>query len=356
MLYGVIMAGGQGKRLWPVSRKQSPKQFIKIDIEGNNLLQQTYIRLRKVVGTQNVCIVTLREYTETVCEQIPDLGREKIFVEPAPRGTAACVGYAVANLIKGDLKTCLIAMPADHKVEPEEELTNTLLAGAKIAEKSNGMVVVGIKANRPCTELGYIRKGEQVDSVDGCKVYTVKRFHEKPGYDQAKKYVDSGDCLFNLGIFIVKGDAFMRQLQRYLPAHYQLFSRIIENRGQRQTTLEEEYQKLPSVSVDHGILEKSDDTLVVEGNFEWMDLGTWDAVFAGSRLEEHGNIIRGDFVGLDSRNIVAFAEGGIVAVVGVENLVVVHTPDATLVCDKRRVNDVRQLENLLRDKGLQKYL
>jgi len=358
MLHAIIIAGGAGTRFWPVSKKARPKQFLSLDEGGKSLLRMTFERLSGTIPPQRIYVVTSAAQRDMTSRDLPELNLENIFAEPVPRSTAAAIGYAVIRVMRNDPQAGFLVLPSDHLIEDKDRFVSTLTAGAQAAAKSGSIVTFGIKPSNPSTGFGYIRKGEEYADMDGIKAYEVGGFREKPDAKTAADYTGSGEYLWNAGIFVFKGSAFLSALEKHLPKHHEALSKICESIQSREeeTVTIKEYYALEPVSIDYGLLEKMENIKMVESDFDWKDIGSWSAMEQVLGKDNDNNAAKGDSVMIDSKDNVVMSEGGVIAAVGVEGLVIVHTPNATLVCKKEDAEKVRSVVEKLKEKGLEKYL
>lgn len=351
--YGVIMAGGGGTRFWPLSRQAMPKQLL--NLTGKNaMLNEAAARLSQVVAKEDIFIVTNRKQTEAI--QTVTAGKispEHILSEPAARGTAACIGYAAMIIAKKYGDGVMVVTPSDAYISDERTFVDVLKVAADTAEKTNKLVTVGITPTFPATGYGYIRQGQ----ADG-KVKPVLQFVEKPDLAMATNYIASGEYVWNSGIFVWKASVILKKFEVLLPDVYEGLCRMAEyfdTDGERAAA-EKIYPTLRNISIDYGVMEKTDDVLVVSGEFGWNDVGSWNTLGALHPADENGNVVVGDVLAVDTKNSVLYSSGRTVAVVGVDDLVVVETPDAVMVCPKGKAQDVKKLVEQLRITGKKELL
>ncbi|MBQ8040135.1 MAG: mannose-1-phosphate guanylyltransferase [Lachnospiraceae bacterium] len=352
-IYGLIMAGGGGTRFWPLSRKRVPKQLLNLD--GKEvMLNETIDRLEGVVEKNDIFIVTNQEQVElTKLVTAERVLENHILSEPSARNTAACIGYGAIEILKkyGDGIMCILA--SDHYIKNEEKFREVLKKAIETVEETDGLVTIGIKPTFPSTGYGYIRNEE----MSG-KVYKkVLEFVEKPDLERAETYVESGNYVWNSGMFVWKASTILRYFERLLPDIYDKLMIIKETMG---TASEYEvvnaiYDTIPKISIDYGIMERADSVYMLEGDFGWNDIGSFDALSALYQSDERGNIVRGENVLIDSKDNVIIGENKLIACVGVENLIVVETGDALLVCKKDRAQDVKEVVSVL-EKTERKHL
>ena len=350
-IFGMIMAGGGGERFWPLSRRKKPKQLL--DLTGRDvMLNEALHRLEGVCEKNRLFVVTNALQAESV-KEVTALPAENVLTEPVGRNTAACIGYAALALKKKYGDGVMIVTPSDAYIRDEEEFARVLSLAAKTAEEENAIVTVGISPTYPATGYGYIRfeRGEG-------EVKKVLRFVEKPDLETAKEYLESKEYLWNSGMFVFKISFFLELFQKFLPKMYVGLQTIAEAIGteREEDVLNNVYPTLESVSVDYAIMEKTKDILVVEGNFGWSDLGSFEALSAVKTPDERGNLFFGDVAAIDTENCVIHSEKKTVAAIGVKDLIVVETEDALLICPKDRAQDVKKMVELLRSRGREDLL
>lgn len=359
MLYAVILAGGSGTRFWPASRRRQPKQFLRAAHCGNNsLLAVSCERLKEVVQSKRIFIVTGLSQQKTCAKQVPGVPRENIIEEPVPRGTAAAIGYAALRLIVSDHEAVLIVVPADLIVSPVDRFIRTLTVCSQVAEKDEVLVTIGVRPTFPATGFGYICQGRKYTEVSRRKIFSVRAFKEKPDSETAKRYTAAGNYYWNSGIFIFRASSILSAIEKHLPRLYTGLMRVKASVGTRRgkKVVEEEYSALESISIDKGVMDKADNLKMIEANFAWQDVGSWLSFESSLAKDADGNAVRGDFVSVGSKNLIAISESGVIAAAGVSGLIIVHTADATLVCSKESAQKVREIVKKLEDKNLSRYL
>ncbi|MCM8901688.1 mannose-1-phosphate guanylyltransferase/mannose-6-phosphate isomerase [Caldicoprobacter algeriensis] len=353
MITGIIMAGGRGERFWPKSRMKMPKQFLNLFGE-KTMIQQTVDRLTKIMPLENIFVVTNIDFVELVSQQIPNLPRENILIEPMSKNTAACIGIAALRTEKIDRDSIMVVVPSDHVIKDEKKYIEALETAIQEAEKGDNLVIIGIKPTRPETGYGYINFDENTKKVvnKNC-VYKVERFVEKPDYSTAIKYIGSGNYLWNSGMFIWKTSSILSAMKKYMPDLYNSLERIREHidSDDMEKVLYEEYSQLEGISIDYGIMEKAKNVYVVLGDFGWDDVGSWLAIERIYQKDEYDNVIKGNVFKVDTRNCIIMGENRLVAVVGVENLVVVDTEDVVFVCAKDKVQNMKDILSQLKEEG-----
>lgn len=355
----VIMAGGAGERFWPRSRRALPKQFLRLGGAGS-LLQETFRRALLLAPAERVFVVTPARYRHLTCRQLPALPPENLIAEPLGRDTAPCLGLAAATLAAREPAVTMVVLPADHLISGEERFASALAAAARVAAAGRWLVTLGIPPTRPETGYGYIHRGEPLARVGEWEVRAVRRFTEKPGPEQALRFLASGEYLWNSGMFAWRADLFLRLLGEHLPHLTAALARAAAAPPEeREEALRREYERLAPVSVDHGLLERAREVVVIPADFGWDDLGAWSALERVGRRDEAGNVVEGQAVAVESRDcILSGAEGGgrLLVAYGVAGLLVVDAGDVVLVADKGRSATLKRALDELRRRGLGQYL
>ncbi len=342
-----ILAGGQGSRFWPVSRMERPKQFLSISQTGESLIQATSRRVASLVQKENVWIITNIIHEPMIRQHVP---YAKVISEPVGRNTAAAIGLAAIHAAVEDEETVLLCLPADHAVNDEEKLRETLADVATLAKNHDVLVTVGIPPTRPDTAYGYIQRGEKIE--DGA--YKVNRFFEKPNETRAEKYLEQGGFYWNSGMFGWRASVILKAIEDHLP---ELYAQLMELKPAIGTPEEAEktaaiYEKMESISIDFGVMEHAKNTAMVEAKpYGWNDVGSWDAWAEQFAKDENGNLFHGDALAIDSKDNVLYSNDRLVAVVGAKDLIVIDSGDAVLVCPRDSVQDVRKVVKELKEKG-----
>ena len=344
----VIMAGGRGERFWPKSRGNYPKQFLSLTKDGETMIQKTVKRLLPMVAMEDVFVVTNVSYAALVKEQLPQLPEENILLEPCARNTAPCIGLAAAVIRKKYGEAMMLVLPSDHLIRYEEMYVDTLRQAVAVAEKEQNLVTIGITPTYPETGYGYINFERDTDlGMPG--VYRVERFVEKPDLDTAKEYLASHRYLWNSGMFVWKTSSILANIQKLMPDIYEGLERIeaAVGTGSYASVLETEYHAFRSESIDFGVMEKAENIYTLPGSFGWDDVGNWLAVERINSTNEYGNYIEGDVITIGTERSTICGGKRLIAAVGVEDLIVVDTDDAVLICAKDSTQDVKKvIENL----------
>lgn len=355
----VIMAGGVGSRFWPMSRTAYPKQFLDFLGLGRTLLQQTYDRFLPICGKERIIVVTNARYASIVQEQLPYLQPWQILEEPQRRNTAPCVAYANAVIAARDPDAMIIVAPSDHLVLKEEAFRETVRIAADQAASTDCLVTLGIMPSRPDTGYGYIQF-EEGDGKLHPRVKHVKTFTEKPDHETALRFIESGDFLWNAGIFIWSLKSIDAAFRRHLPAMHALFeARRADFGGPRETAaINDVYADCTSESIDYGIMEKAPNVFTVKSEFGWSDLGTWGSLYTHLHKDDSGNAAIGGAVRLYecSGNVVHAHDDRLLVLQGLEDCIVVSTKDALLVCRKRDEQQIKQFVNELTAESGERYV
>ncbi len=338
-IYGVILAGGWGTRFWPLSRSQYPKQVLRL-LGSESMLQSTVARLLPRIPAERLAVVTNASQAGLIHQELQRKGWDgvRIWIEPEGRNTAAAVALAAVSLVDEAGEGVMAVFPADHFIRDQASLLQGLDLGAGWAQ-AGYLVTFGIPPNRPETGYGYIKQGAPLD--DQGQAYRVDRFIEKPPLSQAQEYLADGRYSWNSGIFLFRPDVVLDAFARYMPDLHHELDRL--RQPENPASLEEIYPRLPSISLDHGILEKADNVVVVPVEMGWNDVGTWEALHELFPQDESGNVKEGRILDQDSQQCVFWAQNRLVATIGLTNIIVVDTPDATLVCHRDRAQEVKDL-------------
>lgn len=353
MLHAVIMAGGVGTRFWPQSTESHPKQFLNI-FGDRTMLQSTVDRIKKLVPPERVWVITNERYVDLVKEQLPNVPVNNIVGEPVGKNTAPCVAAAAALIQKQDPEGTMVVLPADHQIsQPDKFLSILEAAEAKAADRES-LVTIGIKPDRPETGYGYIEfNTDQSEKINSHEIKKVVQFREKPDLETAQKFISSGNFLWNSGMFIWQASTIIEQFKQHLPDIYEGIVQLAPSVGteSQKEAIDEFYYSCTSISIDYGIMEQADTVFVVPGAFGWNDVGSWRAVYDLRSKDKNGNVAQTNSVTTaDARNnLIQSQSGKMIALVGVENLAVVETDNAILVCDLDNSQGVKKVVNKLRN-------
>jgi mannose-1-phosphate guanylyltransferase len=351
--YVVIMAGGIGSRFWPVSRHNYPKQFLDLLNLGKTLIQSTFERFAQYIPNENIYVVTSLQYREIVEKQLPQLRYENILCEPSRKNTAPCIAYISYKLHQLNPKSNLICAPADHLILDETSFRKVSLEALEFTEKNNALITLGIKPLSPNTGYGYIQH-EQYAVSDN--VYKVKTFTEKPDIELAKKFLISGDFLWNAGIFVWRTESIISAFEKYLPEIHEIFDSAKKDlvTSKESAAIELIYPQCVSISIDYGILEKADNVYVIPSAFGWSDLGTWGSAYENLGKDSFGNTLAGDNVILfdSTKNMIHSHNHRLMILQGLEDFIVVDTEDVLLICKKEKEQYIKEyVAEIKRNKG-----
>jgi len=357
--YAVIMAGGSGTRFWPWSRGARPKQLLPL-CSSTSMLKDTVTRVSHLVPLENVVIVTGAKIRQSVRRDLPNLRSDQILCEPVGRNTAACIAWAAAEIARRSPDAVMAVLPADHVVAPLDVFVDDLHGAIVAADENRCLVTLGVPPTRPETGYGYLRAGNAIPSQrTGGRLRSVAAFHEKPTESRAKRFLRQGNYFWNSGMFAWRCDTILEEIARYLPelARGMRALEVRRIRGRLPArALAAAYPSLPSISIDHGVMEKSRRVAMVPARFEWNDIGSWDAVGAIWPQDLAHNATRDPLVAIDARGNVVATRGKPVALLGVSNLAVVDAGDAILVCPRNRAQDVRAIVAAVQRAGLGRLL
>jgi len=358
MLKAVVMAGGSGRRFWPLSRRAEPKQLLAI-VSEKLLVQEALDRLEGLVPLESTYIVTGREQLPRMRDCLPQMPEEQLLVEPQGRNTAAAIGLAAVILEQSDPDAVMAALPADHLIRPKRGFQKVLAKAAELVRSVDCLVTIGIPPTEPATGYGYIQRGEETSEVGDVRCFKVRRFVEKPDPTAARQFLRTGEYYWNSGIFVWRLPTILYHLKRYAPELYDGLRRIQEalDTLREGKTIAEEYARFEPISIDYAVMEKARDVRVIEAQFEWDDVGSWLAVERHRTQDELGNTVVGHHQGLETAKCIIVGEPDhLIATINVEGLIIVQTPDATLVTRKSEAQRVQELVDLLKELGLEKYL
>lgn len=354
------MAGGIGSRFWPVSRTEFPKQFIDFFGTGKTLIQSTYDRFLKICPPENIFVVTNENYASIVQEQLPGIAPNQILAEPIMRNTAPCIAYGSMKIAEINPEATIVVAPSDHTIGNLDKFITAIEQCLEAAASSECLVTLGIKPSRPDTGYGYIQYSDQTLDGDD-KVHKVKLFTEKPNLDLAKSFIQSGDFLWNAGIFIWSAAAINRAFEKHLPEMYEIFQagESFYNTPNERSFINNAYLQCTNISIDFGIMEKADNVYVLPSEFGWSDLGTWASIYDMAECDYVGNaVIPADKVMMyDSSNcMVNVPEGKLVILQGLHDYIVVESNNILLVCPRDEEQNVKRIVADVKSKHGAKYI
>ncbi|WP_321344158.1 mannose-1-phosphate guanylyltransferase [uncultured Draconibacterium sp.] len=356
-LYTLIMAGGSGTRFWPRSKTVKPKQYLNI-FGDKSLLQDTIERFATFTKQENIYIVSSATQAKVLEEQTPMLPKENLIYEPIGRNTLPCIGLAAMYAERENPDGVMVVSPSDHLITNNTLFESTVLAAAKIANERDGIVTLGITPSYPATGYGYVQTAEDITGNEKIKQFKVERFVEKPDEATAADYLKQGGFYWNSGLFVFKVSVFLKAVEEFAPELYADLRKIQADFGNPSypETLDTIYRAVESISVDYGIMEHAKNIFLVEGNFDWNDLGSWESVYQTDKKDENGNAGMGEAIFLDSKNSYVSTDDGLVAVVGLDDVIVVRDGNTTLVCKRDNAEDIKKIVEELKAKNKLEYL
>lgn len=355
-VYAVILCGGRGERFWPKSRRAEPKQFIGL-FGSRSLLQETSERVKELCPKPRQVFVAPEEFKDQVQKQVSP-ARGCLLLEPDGRNTAPAIGMAAAWLAARSADATMVVLPADHLVGKQKELLAALRFATELAAE-HLLVTFGIPPARPDTGYGYIQAGEKIRSVGGQTAHRVLGFREKPDAETARRYVSAGSSLWNSGMFVWRVDAIMDAFRRFLPEFSTALARYARAVGTKQerAALRQAYRKAPSISIDHAVMEKAENIAVIRAGFEWDDLGSWLALARHSDVDQSGNVVQGQGFFLNTHDCLVSSDTGLVAALGVKDLVIVRSGDAVLVAHRDELDALKlMLKTMGQNSQTRKFL
>ena len=358
--YAVIMAGGGGTRLWPISRKETPKQLLPL-LGKESMFQSTVARLEKLFPHERILVVTVDEQARVMQEQVPSIPKENYLIEPAPRGTASVVALAAAVIKKRDPEAVMAIQTADHHIRNQDLFQYLLRTAMEVAEKGH-LVTLGITPTFPSTGYGYIQQGELLDGDYKYPVYTVKRFMEKPDEATAQQLLRSGDHSWNSGMFVWRADVILAEIQKQMPGLFHAVDEIVSvwNSSQRDETTQKLWYDLESQTVDYGVMEKAERVAVLPaGGLGWSDVGAWDSLFEVLLPDMNGNVAaNAQHLGLDTHNTLVYSvdDERLIVTIGMDDVVVVDAGDVLLVCKTDQSQKVKYVVEHLKKHNQEKFL
>jgi mannose-1-phosphate guanylyltransferase len=353
-LYAVVPAGGTGSRLWPRSRRRSPKHVLPLSGSGRPLVAEAYERVAPLA--RQVLVLTEQRQVALIRELVPEVGADSLIVEPSARGTTNALGLAALTLLERDRDAVMVSTAADHVIGRLPAFQSAVRSAAVIAQRSRRLVTIGLTPRYAATGFGYIEAGPEVD-VDGESARQVVRFVEKPDAATAARYLAGGRHLWNLNLFCWRCDVFVEELRRHGPVHLEGLLEVMEARREGdEERAARVYGSLPVEAVDYTVMERTDRLLVVPAAFEWADVGSWSELADLLRQDESGNVVDGVPLLIDTKNSFISVPDKLVAVIGVSDLVIVDTEDALLVCPKSRAQEVKRVVEILGREGKTQYL
>lgn len=353
-IYAVIMAGGVGSRFWPRSKKKLPKQLLKI-FGDRTMIQSTVDRLSGMIENENIYVITNQLQRDEVLKQLDGIPSENIIDEPFGRNTAACIGLASVIINKKDPDAVTVVLPADHIIREKDKFIETIENAAKFAFQSKGLVTIGINPTRPETGYGYIQINDKEVSNNIHKVYT---FAEKPNYATALRFLESGDFLWNSGMFIWRVDTILDEIKNLMPDLYEGLIKIQNHISEPnfREELSNVYGQLKKISIDYGIMEKSSKVFLTKGMFTWSDVGSWEEVYQLAYKNESGNALVGKVFTDMVTDSYVYSPDKMTAVIGLDNIIVINHDDTVLICRRDKAQNVKEIVDFLKINKMDEYL
>ncbi len=358
--YALIMAGGTGTRLWPVSRRHRPKQSLKL-VGDRTMFEHAVDRIAPLFQPEHILVVAGSEHVPDLASQAPELPPENFIVEPVGRGTAPAIGLGAIHLQQRDPEAVMAVLTADHFIADVERFRSVLDVAEEVASQGY-LVTLGIEPSSPSTGYGYIQQGQALDVIDGFDVFHVERFTEKPSEQIAVEMVESGEYTWNSGMFIWQVERIMEEFQAQMPEFYVNLAEVEATLGTNgySSTLNRLWPQVTKEAIDYGVMEGAEDVAVIPVEIGWSDVGSWGSLAAllagmGGR-DDGGNVIVGEHAGLDTKDTLVFGSDRLIATIGLRDMIVVDAGDAVLVCPMDREQEVRDLVRYLESEDLQDYL
>jgi mannose-1-phosphate guanylyltransferase len=348
--YCVIMAGGIGSRFWPLSKNEKPKQFIDILGTGKTLLQQTFERFKSICAVENIFIVTNRRYKELIFSQVPEVLHENVLMEPLRRNTAPCIAYANYSILQKNKDANIIVAPSDHLILNDQEFKRVILHALQFSKQNDALLTLGIKPNRAETGYGYIQINNiNKKNTESSEITKVKTFTEKPDFDMAKVFFESGEFYWNSGIFIWSISAITKAFETYLPDVNEIFKKGLSETpvAFSDDFIDKAYAECRNISIDYGIIEKAKNVFVLCADFGWSDLGTWGSLYENSTKDEFSNSIIGEnILTYDTKEcIINISDNKLAVIQGLKDFIVVESEGILLICKKKDEQKIRQFVN-----------
>lgn len=353
------MAGGSGTRFWPASRHDQPKQLLQL-VGDNTMLQATADRLHGLVSPEHTLVMTSQNLVQAVIEQLPEIPPEQVVGEPLKRDTAACIALAASIIVRADPAAMMLVLPADHVISTNLQFHDCIRNAVQLVEQSPQRIVTfGIRPNYPAETFGYVQRGEPLLDNLMSAVYRVASFREKPNRQTAEKYLQSADYYWNSGIFLWRADTILSALRRFEPdmmQHIDAISSAVGTPG-FQVTLRREFEQIHGRSIDYAVMERYPDVAVIEASFRWDDVGSWQAIGRLTTPDEQGNCVRGKYLPIQSQRMIVYGDDDhLLVTIGMQDMIVVHTQDATLIAPTSEEEQVREVVKQLQSKNWKEFL
>jgi mannose-1-phosphate guanylyltransferase len=356
-IQAVIMAGGSGTRFWPLSRAKRPKQFLPI-VSRKTMIEETIERLLPLIPYSQIYTIANRAQTQVSKKLLPDVPPKNLLVEPKGKNTAPSLILATAGIYLQDPKAVVAALPADHLIKDSALFLKKLEAGAAVASKEDYLITLGIPPTYPATGYGYIQfsKKDPQKYLDE-EFYSVQEFKEKPGFEQAKLFLDEGNYFWNSGMFIWRAEVFAGKLEKYAPQFFPYWQRMLQALKKKSSVqIRSIFEEIPSISIDYALMEKAKGVLMCKGDFGWSDIGSWLSLYDVWPKDKNGNAFNGESLALDSQNCLVYNPDKFTAVIGIKDIIIVETDEALLICHKEQDQRVRDAVETLKKDGKKDYL
>ena len=359
MLHAVIMAGGSGTRFWPASRNGFPKQLLHL-VGNNTMLQATFERLQGLVSPEHTLVMTNQHLVEAVRIQLPLVPPEQIVGEPMKRDTAACIALAASLIVHADPDAVMLVLPADHIISSDQQFQDCMSAGVRLIEQApDHIVTFGIRPNYPAESFGYVQRGEALAGSKVAGAYRVESFREKPNRQIAEQYLQAGTYYWNSGIFMWRASTILSALRTFEPELMKHIDEIAKSMGAPgfPATLQREFAAIDSRSIDYAVMERYNDVAVIEATFRWDDVGSWQSIGRLTEPDEQGNCVRGKYLPIQSQRMIVYGDHDhLLVTIGMQDMIVVHTDNATLVAPKHEEERVREVVKQLQTRGWEEFL
>ncbi len=348
MLCALIMAGGKGTRFWPLSTEKKPKQFLNL-IGNETMIQMTVNRIKPIIPLERIFICTGQMYVDLVKEQIPELPERNIIVEPEGRNTAPCIALSSLIIQRYFNDSSMLVLPSDHLINDEEKFRKIVLKANEFLEENNeSIITLGMTPDRPETGYGYIKFNEKVSSNDGLEIFKVEKFEEKPNEKKAKLYLSQNFYLWNGGMFLWKTSNIIKEIVRYSPDTYEAIHSIeYVDEHKLQETINMNYYKTESISIDYSVIEKSQNVYVIPSEIGWDDIGTWKAIERYKKKDINNNIIEGNARVIESNSSIAMNSGKRIVMIGIDDVMTLETEDSIYIVNKEYMDNLKDYKNII---------